>query len=247
MNHVLKRILNTKTVTEGVTTYPLHSNIQPEEGEFIQSVIRSVKPSSSLEVGMAYGVSTLFICEALADLDAPVRHTVIDPSQTKVWHGVGLAHVREAGFDKFVQFFEEGSEIALPRLLSQGLEIDLAFIDGWHTFDHALVDFFYVNKMLRPGGVVIFDDVNYEAIHRLLRHILTYPAYKFFGTASTPSNQQRPSFVGRMRKAFGRSSLARKLLRPGLVDRPWDTGWSECVAVQKVEADRRSWEWWEEF
>lgn len=245
MNAVLQRILETKTVTDGTTTYPLHSNMKPDEGELIQRVIASVQPLTSLEIGMAYGISTLFVCDALAKVPRPARHIAIDPHQTSGWHGIGMANVREAGFERFVELYEEGSEFALPRLLAEKVEVQVAIIDGWHTFDHALLDFFYINRMLPVGGVVILDDVGYESIHHLVRHILTYPAYKLFGTVLTSPGG--PSLLGRMRRALGRMPVARQLLHPALLNRPWDLGWGSCVARQKVAPDDRSWDWYEEF
>jgi len=44
---------------------------------------------------------------------------------------------------------------------AQGERIDFAFIDGAHTFDHVLVDFFYIDRMLNVGGIVAFDDVGF--------------------------------------------------------------------------------------
>ncbi len=246
MNAILKRLLDTKTVTDGKTIYPLHSHMKPEEGELIQRVIASIRPSTTLEVGMAYGISTLFVCDALAKLPRPARHIAIDPHQTSGWQGIGLAHVQEAGFESFVELHEEGSEFALPRLLAEKVQVEVAIIDGWHTFDHALVDFFYINRMLAVGGVVILDDVGgYESIHRLVCHILTYPAYKLFGTV--PASPPAPSPFGRLRRALARMPAARRLLHPDLLNRRWDPGWGSCVAVQKIAPDERSFDWHEEF
>lgn len=42
--------------------------------------------------------------------------------------------------------------------LPQG--IDVAFIDGLHTYEQSLLDFQYCYKHLRPGGVILFHDCN---------------------------------------------------------------------------------------
>jgi predicted O-methyltransferase YrrM len=246
MNAVLKQMLESKIVTDGRDTYPLHSNMKPEEGALIQRVIETVRPSTTLEVGMAYGVSTLYFCDALARLPGPVRHIAIDPVQSTDWRGIGHRNVREAGYGHMVEVIEEGSELALPRLLSGKTQIEVGLIDGWHTFDHALIDFFYINKMLAVGGIVILDDVGgYESIHRLVCHILTYPAYRLFGTV--PPTDGSPSLMGRARRLLSSVPGARRVLNPNLLERSWDKGWGSCVAVQKVTSDKRSWDWHEEF
>lgn len=51
-------------------------------------------------------------------------------------------------------------------------------IDGWHTFDYAMVDFFYVDRLLQVGGVVILDDTAaYAAIRKLARYVATHRQY----------------------------------------------------------------------
>jgi hypothetical protein len=133
-----------------------------------------------------------------------------------------------------VDVIEEPSEIALPRLLGANTRIQVGIIDGFHTFDHALVDFFYVSKMLDVGGVVILDDVNMPSIARLLGHIMTYPAYRMVDATQIP---RAPNpFVALRRRLNGTGRSARHSR-----DNP------SCVAVQKVSLDDRGWDWHRDF
>jgi len=52
----------------------------------------------------------------------------------------------------------------LPALLARGVKIDFGFVDGWHTFDYTLIDFFYIDKLLRTGGLVSFHDCHYGGV-----------------------------------------------------------------------------------
>ena len=185
MNPILEEILCTREVTsDDGERFPLHSGIDIDEGVFLQNIIGVIKPKICLEIGFACGVSTLFICEALRKVGAS-KHIVIDPNQNSDFKGIGLKNVRQAGYGDLIEFIEQPSEIALPRLLERETRIDFAFIDGWHTFDHTLVDFFYVNMMLNVNGVVAFDDTNWQSISKLCRFIARYPCYKIFGRPST--------------------------------------------------------------
>ena len=74
-----------------------------------------------------------------------------------------------------------------PRLAAAGSRIQFAFIDGWHTFDHALVDFFFVDRMLDVGGIVVIDDVGYPSIRRLCHFILSNREYTTIDFAGYPS------------------------------------------------------------
>lgn len=37
--------------------------------------------------------------------------------------------------------------------------VDLAFIDGMHLAEYAIRDWLNIQKLMRPGGVIVFDDV----------------------------------------------------------------------------------------
>jgi predicted O-methyltransferase YrrM len=245
MNPVLKEILDTRTVSDGTTTFPLQYNMDRREGELIQRMIAAVEPSMTLEVGMAYGLSTLYICDALSKLPKTAHHIAIDPKQSEHYRDIGKFNVRQAGFAHMVQIIEQGSELALPRLLADGTRIDLAVIDGWHTFDHALVDFFYINRMLRVGGVVILDDVDWPSIDKLVRYLLNYPAYRLIAGTGTPKRPR--SVIGWMRRGLSKTAIARKVLRQDVLIRPWDRAWGSCVALQKVAPDERSADWHLDF
>ena len=193
MNSVLKRILETGYVrSANGELVKLHSNIPPEEGEFLQKVIAEVKPKVSLEVGLAFGISALFICEALTKVQA-LRHIIIEPDD---WGG--LNNLKEAGYEQLIELHNLPSFRALPRLEAEGRKIDFAFIDGMHTFDYVMLDFFYIDRLLRVGGVVVFDDANWESIRKVCRYIVTNRSYTVF-----PSSQSDTS---------GKISLRHRLL-----------------------------------
>jgi predicted O-methyltransferase YrrM len=239
MNPVLHEILAARQVQRGDELVPLHSHMDPREGELITSAFSAVKPDISLEIGMAYGISTLFACEALAANEKPCRHIVLDPYQATDWKGLGVHNVKRAGYARFLELREERSEILLARLLNEGVEIDCAIIDGWHTFDHALLDFFYVNKMLRVGGVVILDDTDFPALSRLTKHILSYPCYELFGSSNGPVLSGKPH--ARLRRLLSRT------LKVGALMRPWETRLPTAMAFRKNAPDERSWDWHQDF
>ncbi|MTI29215.1 class I SAM-dependent methyltransferase, partial [Xanthovirga aplysinae] len=109
-----------------------------------------------------------------------VSHTIIDPYQTSDWKNIGITNLRKANID-FFELIEKPSEIALPQLLNEKRKYDFALIDGWHTFDHTLIDFFYLNRLINTGGIIVIDDVGLPSINKLMRYILNYPAYELIG------------------------------------------------------------------
>jgi predicted O-methyltransferase YrrM len=254
MNAVLERILATQTVTDDGQPLPLrHPDfptlpvaIDPAEGQLLQNIIKALQPRASVEIGCAYGVSTLYICEALTRLSHPARHIVIDPFQQTQWRGLGRKHLAEAGFEAHVMFKEEPAELVLPTLVREGVHIDFAFVDGWHTFDQVMVEFYYLNRLLRVGGVVVFDDADRRSVNRVLRHALTYPSYQVYATSTTQPTSI--SVAGRVRRAIARLPHIDTMVRRDLLHRDWDIGLlSSCVALQKIAEDRRTSGWDREF
>src|SRR5215467_1019511 len=226
MNSVLKDMLDTGQVSDGKEILPLRAHMDKREGNLLSKVVECVQPTTSLEVGFAYGVSTLYVCDSLAKIGKPARHIVLDPNQFSNWRGIGVRNVERAGYGRFVDFRQERSEIALPQLLDEKTVLDMAVIDGWHTFDHALVDLFYVNKMLRIGGVVVMDDSSMPSVGKLVDHILTYGCYRIFGIPRGPGLlPRRLAYYVRLRRSK----------------------WPSAIALEKIAQDERTWNWHRSF
>jgi predicted O-methyltransferase YrrM len=177
------------------------SYIARTECELIYRAVAAARATRGVEVGMAYGLSTLCIADALQRTSgegAPAL-TVIDPNQSTQWRGAGLHLLHRAGLSHVVTLIERSSQAALPQLVEQGERVRFAFIDGWHTFDHTLVDFFFCDLLLEPGGVVVFDDVGYPAIHAAVRFVLANRDYEML-EALPLERGQRPSPLRRAAK-----------------------------------------------
>ncbi len=133
------------------------TRISPEQGLWLYNTYRELQPAASLEIGMAYGFSTLFFLAALAK-NGSGRHTAVDPFQRKEWHGIGLQKVQEVGAQHF-EFVEALGTHVATDLARQGRTFDLIFIDGNHRFDDVLVDFTLCAALLNKGGVIVLDDM----------------------------------------------------------------------------------------
>jgi predicted O-methyltransferase YrrM len=254
MNAVLERILNSETVTDGDQTFPLRHVDFPQlpvhmdlrEGAFLAEIIAQVRPAVSLEIGMAYGVSTLYICEALARLGTPVQHIVADPFQRTQWRGIGLRNVAEAGYSSLIDFREERSEYLLPRLAAAGTRLDFALVDGWHTFDQVMVEFVYLDRMLRPGGVIAFDDADRRGVSRVIRYALNIPGYEVLPRAAASASSG--TMAGKARRLLNRFPGAEAIFRADFLARDWELGiLDSCVALRKTADYNRSSGWYREF
>ncbi len=148
--------------------------IQLEEGETLVRWILREKATRTLEVGFGYGVSALFVCEALLRLgDSAARHVVIDPFQTRRFSDCGHQVLREAGVTGLVEHRAELSQVVLPAFLAAERMFDFAFVDGNHRFDSVFVDLFYLDRLVRRGGIVVLDDYDLPGIERAVSFFVT--------------------------------------------------------------------------
>ena len=254
MNSVLSNILETGLVecADGEVV-KAHSHIPLLEGEFLQNLIDETKPRVSLEIGLAYGVSALYICDALARIPG-ARHIIVDPAQfdDDYWKGAGIHNLKAAGYGDMIEFYDLPSHIALPKLESDGRQVEFAFIDGAHQFDFVLVDFFCVDRILKVGGIVAFDDLWMPSVQRLCRYIVTnrsYTVYSYFSESSGGESQvswKRKLF----QKAAGSSETIRRIIKPEYAS-PKIDGYlglpNRCIAFRKEAADNRVWDFHRDF
>ena len=148
--------------------------VSAAEGEALRGWVMRERAARTIEVGLAYAVSTLYICEALLESGADeIRHVALDPYQASYYGDAGRQVLEEAGVSGLVEFREEESQIALPRFVAEGRAFDLAFVDGSHRFDRAFLDLVYLGRLVRPGGIVFVDDYQLPAIRRAASFCLT--------------------------------------------------------------------------
>lgn len=250
---LLEEIFSTRTVYDANgKQYPLDGNVDVNEGVFLQELIRKYKPQQTIEVGCAFGISSLYICSELEKIKG-AHHTIIDGFQSTVFHNIGITNLKKANVN-FFELIEGLSEIELPKLLSREKQYDFCFIDGNHTFDHTLIDFFYLNRMLKTGGIMVFDDIGFPAVTKALRYVLNYPAYQYVGNVEVSYGAKRELFNSILKKPLsGVASLFPKKMRNEMFsasiissDKKLHLNTS-MIALQKVKEDDRPWYWYEDF
>ncbi len=147
--------------------------IAPGEAIALRDCVVREQPTRLIEVGLAYGFSTLHICEGLCMLDdGRARLTVIDPNQAVAFQNRGLQVLDDAGVGAMVELMEEPSQIALPRLRADGRVFEFAFVDANHRFDGVFVDLVNLGALLRDGSVVFVDDYQLPSVRRAVSFFL---------------------------------------------------------------------------
>ena len=131
------------------------SNMQiaPEQGQFLDFLIRALGVHRAIEVGVYTGYSTLITALALP-ADGELIACDINPE----WTAIGQRYWRQAGVADRIRLHLRPALDTLNALIGAGESgrFDFAFIDadkeGYPDYFEACL------KLLRPGGVIAVDN-----------------------------------------------------------------------------------------
>ena len=247
MNDVLKEILNTQTVKDNQNKiHKLHSNTGELQGYFLQDILKKIKPKATLEIGLAYGISSLFLLEVIKELDNENRsHIIFDPYPDVYWNNIGLLNISKAGYENLVDFRKLFSDEGLIQLITEKKRIQFAYIDSTKVFDILLVDFYLINKILDIGGVIVFDDCGFPGIKKLVRLISKMPFYKIYATHYKELETIKKSIVKKLASFILQHIPFRDKILPNhdfKTDQQNGIDY-HCIAFIKKGNDERSWDW----
>ena len=146
------------------------------EGVYLYAVLRKLRPRLAVETGVANGFSTAFSLLALQANGEGHLHSVDLPREVgreyepgTFYEGEGRAGIppgSEPGWlipselrDRWTLILGRSQE-ELPPLLARLGTVDSFMHDSEHSFECMWFEFNAVWPLLRPGGVLISDDVN---------------------------------------------------------------------------------------
>lgn len=145
----------------------IHSAIKEPEMNAIIDIITKNNFIKCLEVGMAFGISAVSILS-----NKKCSLISIDPNQSTQWENNGVKLLKEFNYNSRHQLIEKKSYEALPTILKDHeASFDFIFIDGWHTFDYTLVDFFYSNLLLKINGIIMIDDALHKGVTDCIKYL----------------------------------------------------------------------------
>ena len=228
--------------TDGRRT-PLRANVSAQDAHRLYEVVRTRRPNMTVEIGLAQGVSALAIAQALHD-NARGTHHAIDPYQTLLWKGVGVANLARAGIGDRVRFYETFPEEVIPSMP----EVGFAFIDGSHLFDVTLGDFVLVDKRLEVGGLIGFHDLWLPSLQKVLRYILANRHYRIHQDVP-PKTSSRSRRKQRINELARRVPHADQIFRPEVLQLSVDLGipTTSLVFIEKTGPDDREWQFHRQF
>jgi predicted O-methyltransferase YrrM len=169
-----------------------------EDALFLYWLVRAQKPRTIVQSGVCNGLSSALMMLALARngpngrllaVDLPPVFDHQDPSWTikdKVY-GVVIPEGKSSGWmvpDAYRDRFEVltgDAKTLLPELVDRIDGIDIFYHDSDHTYDHMMFEFREARRKLRPGGLVVADDISWNASVWDFADQYGVPSYNFKG------------------------------------------------------------------
>ena len=157
-------------VTQGLIRVGCPQLTTPDEGKELYDFVLQQRPEGILELGFAHGSSTAYIAAAVLELGGDARVTSIDRDDARERVPNAETVLRRLGLDERVDLVYANTSYTweLMKLIQAQTSnaetqplFDFAFIDGAHTWETDGLAFFLVDKLLRPGGFILFDDVHW--------------------------------------------------------------------------------------
>ncbi len=152
--------------------------ILPEMARDVYEFILRETPQNCLELGFAHGASSCYMAAALEEAGGG-RLTCVDLLPAREWQQpaieellarTGLGHLvqveREA--TSYTWFLKKQIEAQTKDLRCEPL-YDFCFIDGAKNWTIDSSAFFLVDKLLKPGGWIVFDDLQWNYASKLAK------------------------------------------------------------------------------
>lgn len=147
------------------------SNISIKEGLEIFNLIKKYKPMKLIEIGLACGISTMFM---ICAIKTGAKIYSVDPFQKIQWDRFGLINANEVI-----------KELNLPKNTHHWIhefsgnyfdktndKYDFMLIDGDHSYNGTMIDLNGSLKILNKGGLLVVDDVLHKEVGKALRDFM---------------------------------------------------------------------------
>jgi predicted O-methyltransferase YrrM len=198
-----------------------------DQARRMTKLIRRSRAARVLELGFAHGVSTCYIAAALDEMgEGSVTSIDLVGSAQREPRAEDL--LEKCGLAGRVELIREPRSFTwrMMRWLDEGRHdaFDLVYLDGGHSWDVTGFAFFLVDRLLAPGGWLVFDDIDWT--------FETSPFYTAGQLAGMPEDFRSTPQV---RKVFELLVLPHPGYERGRIDGSWG------VARKRAAASDRPW------
>lgn len=140
--------------------------------------------SDVLEVGFFQGKSTAYFAAIVKEMGRG-HVTALDKTNAKDRSPNIHENLELLGYSHLVTpiFAERSHTWELGRMIRQNPrpQFDLCYFDGGHTWDVTGFGFLLVDLLLKPGGWIVFDDLDWTIEKSSRANATNFKSYKHFG------------------------------------------------------------------
>ena len=144
------------------------------KGRLLAACVRCMRPKRCLELGTAYGLSALFILNALAQLNEGGRLSTIEGFEPCF---VLAQKTLDQQFGNAVTCHEGNMNEVLDPIAKAAAPIDFMFHDAGHSEEAYIKDFRTAEPYLAGGAVLMVDDINWSDAHGAPKSSGTYSGW----------------------------------------------------------------------
>ncbi|TFW05970.1 class I SAM-dependent methyltransferase [Oxalobacteraceae bacterium OM1] len=149
--------LESRGIRPGPASYLFWNDADPALVQAIWCLARRLRAAKVVETGVAHGVTSRFILEALGERDGHLWSIDLPPRWAPEVHDeIGAAVADRSNWSLILG----PSRRCLRRLLNDIGQIDLFIHDSEHTTRNMLFEMSVAWKSLRPGGAMVVDDID---------------------------------------------------------------------------------------
>ncbi len=137
-------------IRKSMPTATREMQLSPEEGALLRWLLHLTRAQNVLEIGTGVGYSTIWLAGAL-----PKDGQLITIEKSAAYHAQAVSNVQKTLFKALIELKHGAAEDILPTLPDK--HFDAVFIDA---NKQSYPEYFkQADRLLRPGGLLIVDDI----------------------------------------------------------------------------------------
>jgi predicted O-methyltransferase YrrM len=169
-----------------------------DDALFLYWLVRHLKPKTIVQCGVCNGLSSAFMVLALVKngpegklhlIDIPPVFNPKDPAWTVAGktYGMVIPEGKSSGwmvpeaYRKRFELQNGDAKLLLPKLVDGMPTIDMFYHDSDHTYNHMMFEFREAKRKIVPGGLIVADDISWNAALWNFADEHAVPAYNFKG------------------------------------------------------------------